>query len=258
MNLINKLRFIVQMPRWNEYEEMLQNALDNGYIVTSLIDWYEHYMNNPKQKVVILRHDVDYSQKGAARMLEIERKLGVHSTFYFRWSTANEELIDRIKEYGSEVGLHYETLATYAIEHNICSENELDVVDYINCQEELINEIKRFNELYGTIKTAASHGDARNRILCVPNNMLVENGNLQDFGLVTEAYNKEIHKQFDIYISDTSVDMNYWRYGTSPQETIDKGMRTILLLTHPIHWNRNPLQTVLSAVKLRIKQKVNC
>jgi hypothetical protein len=258
MNIIAKLRFIAQMPRWNEYEIILQNALDNGYIVTSLIDWYEHYMDDPGSKVLIMRHDVDFSKKGAERMLEIERKLGVYSTFYFRWSTANKELIDMITEYGSEVGLHYETLASYAIEHNIYTKDELGAADYINCQKELINEIKRFNELYGTIKTAASHGDARNRMLGVSNNTLIENGDLQDFGLVTEAYNKEIHKRFDIYISDTSVDMNYWRYGTSPQEAISQGLQTILLLTHPIHWNRNPVQSVFSAVKVRIKQKINC
>lgn len=284
IKILKMLLVIFQMPRWKEYEEILKYALNNGYIVTSLIDWYLHYKDNQNYKVLILRHDIDYSIKGTTKMLEIERKLGlnklynklkeyedhlknktipkiifggVRSTFYFRWSTANKKLIKEIKEYGSEVGLHYETLASYAIKNNIYKKSEFTEKDLVNCQEELKKEIKKFKDLFGEIYSAASHGHERNRMLGIPNNILVEGVNLQEFGLVLEAYNKEINELFDIYISDGSIFDGYWKYGISPCEAIDKQIPTILLLTHPIHWNHNPLKQLLNLGHLLIAKIKN-
>lgn len=252
IKILKLIMLISQIPRWQDYEKLLKYALDKGYTVTSLVDWYLHYKDNPNQKILILRHDIDHSIKGAVKMLEIERRLDVHSTFYFRWSTANKKLIEEIKDCGSEVGLHYETLAIYAIKNNIYKKSEFSEEDFVNCQEELKIEITRFWDLFGEIYSAASHGDERNRIIGIPNNMLVEEVDPGEFGLAFEAYNKEINELFDIYISDGSIFDGYWRYGTSPMEAIDKQLRTILLLTHPSHWNHHPMKNLMNLTTLLV------
>ena len=240
---MNKLQkafvMLLRKPRWKEYESILSYAVSKGYNVTSLIDWYENLKGNPQAKVLIMRHDVDNDPHGAAKMHEIEKKLGVHSTFYFRWSTIEAALIEDIKTYGSEVGLHYETLADYAIEHNIYRGEEITPAIIEECRHTLKEEIKKFKEMFGEIKSISAHGAGRNEMLSTPNNVLVEGENLDEYGVVISAYNKEIHDLFDIYISDGSVFDGYWRYGVSPVEAIDEGRRVICCLTHPCNWNYN-------------------
>src|SRR4029077_6277419 len=63
-----------------------------------------------EQPRLLLRHDVDQHPASALRMAAIERELGVLSTWYFRWRTANPRVIEAIAAEGHAVGLHYETL----------------------------------------------------------------------------------------------------------------------------------------------------
>jgi peptidoglycan/xylan/chitin deacetylase (PgdA/CDA1 family) len=115
---------IVQKNRLQAYKEVLIYAKENGYIITSLIDWYDNYINSDK-KILILRHDVDYDAKGALEMFKIEKELGLKSTFYFRWLTADYTIMKAINNAGFEVSLHYETLATYAKNNNITKTDEV-------------------------------------------------------------------------------------------------------------------------------------
>lgn len=38
--IIKIILLISQIPRWQDYEKILKYALDKGYTVTSLVDWY--------------------------------------------------------------------------------------------------------------------------------------------------------------------------------------------------------------------------
>ncbi|MCQ1535486.1 hypothetical protein FTO70_07265 [Methanosarcina sp. KYL-1] len=248
-NISMSLWLSLQKPRWEEYENIVKHAVKNGYTVTSLFDWYMNYRSVPDQKVLIMRHDIDYSISGASKMFKIERKIGVNSTFYFRWLTVNKKLIEEISKYGSEVGLHYETLATYAIKKGIKKKNDFTECDYLSCVEELKKEIINFNILFGKTYTAASHGEPINRKLGLPNNILVKDSEIQEFGLLAEAYSKDILNSVDIYISDASAKNGLWRYGVSPIEAVDKQMQVILLLTHPIHWEYNIFEQIRIWVK---------
>ena len=65
-----------------------------------------------KDKLIIMRHDVDKKPYNALRIAKIENELGIESTFYFR--TTKEvfipEIISEISNLGHEVGYHYEVL----------------------------------------------------------------------------------------------------------------------------------------------------
>jgi hypothetical protein len=67
----------------------------------------------PRDKFVILRHDVDRKPLNALKMAKLEHKMGINATYYFRYNpeTFNKEIIKEIFEMGHEIGYHYEALS---------------------------------------------------------------------------------------------------------------------------------------------------
>ncbi|HOU17889.1 MAG TPA: hypothetical protein P5078_02765 [Candidatus Marinimicrobia bacterium] len=235
-DIVRKIR---QKSRLGVYRELLIFAQKEGYIITSLIEWFHKYCQNG-QRVLILRHDVDIDTEGAAKMYAIEKSLGVHATYYFRWKTVSEALVYKMRRDGFEASLHYETLATYCKKHNIKDAKRVTDTVMKTCFNLLEKEISRFKTQFGGIQTIASHGDKRNRILGIPNHAILKYGNRADLDIQFEAYDPEITMLFDAYISDSSITNNFnWKYGLTPQEAIRSHLTTICLLTHPEHWNFN-------------------
>jgi hypothetical protein len=76
------------------YETVLNNLDSTGYIFSK----FEDYISNHKKKVVILRHDVDKLPKNALRMAELENKLGIKTSYYFRTvdQVYDESIIEKI------------------------------------------------------------------------------------------------------------------------------------------------------------------
>lgn len=248
-------RKLFQKSRLNDYQNMLELALNNGYIITSLSDWYENDFYSGK-KVLVLRHDVDLLPSTAYRMFLIEKKLGVKSTFYFRWFTANQGIIKEIINEGFEVSLHFETLATFCKKNRIFKQEKITNEVILNCIVNLKNEIKTFQERFGKIKTLCSHGDKRNRMIGISNHRIIDNISREELGIYFETYDKEIISKFDVYASDSSINENHiWKYGTSPREAINSGIQSICILTHPHHWHYNLKINILRIV-LEIKDNI--
>lgn len=157
--------------RFDYYDYYIKLAKEKGYIVTSFIDYLQNYKKTDN-KVLILRHDVDSNTINTKLMFEIEKSNNVKATYYFRWCTINYDIIKKMNELGFEVGLHYETLASYCVENNI---NELSDDIIKTCRKELKEEIKEFkNNTNIDIKTIANHGHPKNVELGASNNILLE------------------------------------------------------------------------------------
>lgn len=230
---------IIQKNRLNEYKEILLQAQKDGYVITSLIDWYDNYKGS-NTKVLVLRHDVDYDYKGAYDMFKLEQSIGVKSTYYFRWLSVNDMIMKEMHDSEFEVSLHYETLATYAKQNHITNKKDLtkDILD--RCFSILGDEINDFEKRFWKIRTICSHGDKVNRILKTTNVEIIDYERLIDFGIDFNTYNPEILKEFDAYISDSSIYNDFkWKKDGSPFEAFKNNKRSICLLTHPIHWNQN-------------------
>lgn len=253
--MISILKKITQNSRLNEYRLILEHALDNGYRLTSLIDWFKNDFY-PNEKVFLLRHDVDYDMEGAYRMYQIEKELGAKSTFYYRWKTMDKSSMVEIRNNGFEVSLHFETLATYCRANNIVSADKINVHDFEECYKLLLNEIREFEERFWPINTLCSHGDHRNRLIGIPNHYIIEGKSREEIGIFFETYDKEILNKVDVYISDSSIKNNHeWRYGISPKEAVESKVDCICLLTHPQHWNyhfRRNITKVITDIKERI------
>lgn len=93
------------------YKHLVNTVRDAGYRFCNYFD-AEH----AKDKVCVLRHDVDFDLQKAAEFAEFEKKIGVQSTyfvlltadFYNLSSAKSQNAIKTIKECGHEIGLHFD------------------------------------------------------------------------------------------------------------------------------------------------------
>lgn len=94
------------------YADTLDAYLQNGYAVTS----FEQYLALPKERHLILRHDIDNSIEQAIRVARIDAKHGCTSTFFMRvhahgynpLSLPSMQIMQEMENLGHEVQLHLE------------------------------------------------------------------------------------------------------------------------------------------------------
>jgi len=241
---INYYKKIFQPNRLSQYKEVISTALNQGYVVTSLIDWYENYKGKDI-KVLILRHDVDFDYEGAYQMYMLEKSMGVKSTYYFRWLSVNKGIMKKMKNDGFEVSLHYETLSTYAKENKLFDRDAITDKVRELCYDKLEQEIEYFESVFGKVKTICSHGDRVNRLIEVSNYKIINYERLKSIGVVFNTYNPKVLKEFDAYISDSSIYNNFaWKHDGDPVSAILESKKNICLLTHPIHWNQSFIKNI--------------
>lgn len=236
--------------RFDYYDYYIKLAKERGYVVTSFIDYLENYKGTNK-KVLILRHDIDWNSINTKLMFEIEKNNNVKATYYFRWCTMDYDIIKEMNESGFEVGLHYETLATYCLENNI---TELSDDTIKVCREKLKDEIRKFkNNTNVDMKTMANHGHPKNVELGASNNILLENEVYKDYGIICEAYDKEFYKDVITHIMDNDVMYNFgFSYKSNPIDAINNNDKLIVFLAHPHHWKFNLKNRIKIIIKLII------
>ncbi|NOZ56999.1 MAG: hypothetical protein GXO73_09470, partial [Calditrichaeota bacterium] len=217
------------------YERALFEAERRGYALVAVYDWWKRREELAGSRFVILRHDVDYDPQTARAMAFIERLLGAHSTFYFRWVTEERSAVEYVKRAGHEVGLHYETLALYCEAHNIRRRGQVTNSVLERCRKLLKMEIARFEDAFGDIHSIASHGAKRNRLLGVPNFELTRGQDLSTFGVELDASLLEGHLQqlgIDVFTADSG---NRWR-PMPLTAALRKGFAGVYVLMHPCWW----------------------
>jgi len=70
------------------------------------------FLTEKKENLAIIRHDIDKKPLNALKIAEIEKDLGIQSTFYFRTEPEvfNIDIMKKIHSMGHEIGYHYEVL----------------------------------------------------------------------------------------------------------------------------------------------------
>lgn len=100
------------MSFWHsEYISLLEDISTETKKVGSVSDFLNA---KDKRDYIILRHDVDRRPAKARALAEVEYKLGIRSTYYFRVSSKGTfpvSTIRHITALGHEVGYHYEDLS---------------------------------------------------------------------------------------------------------------------------------------------------
>ncbi|MBB6453299.1 hypothetical protein HNQ94_001747 [Salirhabdus euzebyi] len=230
--------------RLGEYKKILQFAIDNGYEMHSISSFWKEINTglNPKKRYFINRHDIDSDIKRARKIVEIEREIGIISSFYFRLSTLDFELMKEIEKSGGEASYHFEEIATYAKEKNIQSRDLLYEEEHMDrIRQDFKTHLHYLREVTGLpMRTVASHGDFANRKLNIINHELLSEDVRKELGIDLEVYDDT----FMQYVTSRHADRFYpeFYYPSSPMEAIKNGEKVIYFLSHPRQWGAAPLE----------------
>lgn len=200
------------------------------------------------EKTLILRHDVDQHPRSALRMAAIEEQIGVRSTWYFRWRTAHPVVIERLRERGFTVGLHYETLTRLALEsgsHGAATDERR----MAEARATLRDEITAFADRFGAVRSICPHGDTR--VPELRNATLLQGQDAERFGVEFDGNQRMHGTGLAEWLTDRSAPEGSWVNGLRPTDLFESGSSPILCLTHPNNWASGPdlwLDRILAAV----------
>ena len=173
----------------DKYRELCSALLENHYVPLTFSEYLENG-NKLRNKLAIIRHDIDRKPFNALKMAELENEMGVRSTYYFRYPyTFKIEIIKKIIVLGHEIGYHYEVLSKANGDHE-------------KAKELFEKELGKFREIYG-VKTICMHGSPLSKF---DNRDLWTAYNFTSFGIIGESY-LSLGKDVD-YFSDTGRNWN--------------------------------------------------
>jgi len=94
------------------YKNLINTLKDQQYHFQT----FGEFIENPESKVIILRHDVDKLPENSLIFAQIQHKLGIKGSYFFRIvpQSFDEKIIKKIAELGHEIGYHYEDVSLTA------------------------------------------------------------------------------------------------------------------------------------------------
>lgn len=226
------------MPsRLAAYEDLLRRAIEHDYTVVPIEQYWEIAQGDlePERRYLLLRHDIDTDPGTARSMWEIEDRLGVRGSFFFRLSTLDVGLMQAIDAHGGEASYHYEELATVAKDrHPRTTEAAQALIP--EARELFAVNLTRLREVTGLpMSVVASHGDFLNRRLEVKNTEILADPVFRArMGVRLETYDEAFLDTVTSYHRDLLYP-GQWMHG-DPYAAIDRGERVVYLLIHPRSW----------------------
>lgn len=229
--------------RLDVYRRFLELALRAEYRIRSVGGLWRLIGDqglDPAQRYLVFRHDVDTDWRTAAAMWEIDRELGIETSYFFRLSTIAPALMADIARGGSEASYHYEELATVAKRRGLRMRSE--AVAYLpEARDQFAKNIGRLRATTGLpMRVVASHGDFVNRRLGIPNWVVLDDPNFRhEVGVDLETYDQAFLRN----LPSRHLDGQYPRFWepTDPAEAIRAGEPVISVLVHPRNWRADPM-----------------
>lgn len=165
------------------YKTLLKTLINQGFKFQS----FSSFLDNPENKVVILRHDVDLVPENSLVFAQIQNELGIQGSYYFRAvpESWDEAIIKQIASLGHEIGYHYESLST-------CNGGpDSAILDFKQNLEKLRQLVP--------VKTICMHGSPRSKF---DSRDLWKKYNYHNYGIIGEPY-FDIDFSKVLYLSDT-------------------------------------------------------
>ena len=204
------------------YKELLILIQKKKYSICN----YHNYLR--EDKFVILRHDVDFDLRKAAKFAKLEYEMGVKSVyfilissdFYNVLSSYNYNCIKQIIGYGHEIGLHFD-------------ETKYAGMNMKQIKDAIYEEVKLLETMIGQrIETVSMHR---------PSKAMLESE--LDLDYVINTYGKVFFKDIK-YISDARMS---WREDVLRILNHEENKK-IQLLTHPF-WYSEEERTITDNLK---------
>jgi hypothetical protein len=202
----------------NNYRTIIQTAKKNEYQFSF---FHEPYLRDTRQ--ILWRHDVEFSPFIALQMAEIEATEGVKATYFFQLHAefynllekAISEIVLKIKSYGHDIGLHFDS-------HYFNVTNEKNLEKYLALDTRFFNEIFNMD-----IKVFSFHNT---------NDFILSCENDRYAGLIN-VYSKYFKEKFS-YCADST---GYWRYERLADVLNNPEVHRLQVLTHDAMWSRETL-----------------
>ncbi len=211
------------------YKSLINEIKLNGYK-------FSFFANKSKKKqIVFLRHDVDILPDDAMRIAELEKKLGVKSTFFFLVNTnlynINSKKVKfnilKIIKLGHKIGLHYD--GENSLKKNTFKK---DVESQCNVIENIINQKVDIISFHKPRKSFLNYSKK-----------------------IANREHTYMPKYFSLigYISDSQ---GIWKYGIPTEKDFFISKKSFQLLTHPEWWVGKEKSANRKFYLERIKQKL--
>ena len=188
-----------------KYQELCDTLFHHDYSVLTVYDYLVRNRNDPDpdENTVVLRHDVDRKLHSATRMANLEKAMGIRSTYYFRYPyTFHPDTLIEIHGLGHEIGYHYEVLA----------KTRGNAEQAIQLFERELSIMRETCEIH----TICMHGSPLSRF---DNRALWDHYDFRDFGIIGEAY---LSMNTMHYYSDTG---RSWNAQYSLRDMVNSGSR---------------------------------
>lgn len=193
--------------RSKSYQDFLEGFLKKDYQTI----FYSSPVDSHKK--LILRHDIDFSCRYAYEMSNLEKELGVRSTYFFLLRTdsynllskKNVDLVSRIIDNGHTASLHFDPLA-YGDDFHKGFRYEREIFEKTFDTKVRIISIHRPNDFFLNLD--------------------------EEIDGVEHTYQKKYFKDIK-YISDSQ---GAFRFGHPFESEAFKAAESIHLLIHPIWW----------------------
>jgi hypothetical protein len=248
--------------RLREYEKLLTEAKERGYATLTLCDLATCVSRQATLPplTLVLRNDVDSDVATAREMFQVEKTLGIKATYYFRLSTLDAALMRDMQDYGTEVGYHFEEVATVAKRRGLRSsadvESHLDLI-----RERFRRNVQYYRTVAGSFpRTVASHGDFANRAINTTNSCIIDQKIRTEFGIVAEAYDEWLNAPVTMRLAD--CDAPKWWSPMPLSDALKKNPKCLYVLVHPRQWRANAWENakaetirIAEGAFLRVTQK---
>lgn len=182
-----------------KYKALLEAMVEAGYGFQT----FTEFLEKPKDRVILLRHDVDARKLHSLRFAEIQHAAGVKGSYYFRMvpQSYDESVIRKIADLGHEIGYHYEDMdfASKKLRPDGNGQRAISDTAIEDVAIEIFKEnLEKLRELY-PVKTICMHGSPRSPY---DNKAVWKKYNYQDFDIIGEPYfDVDFSKVF--YLTDT-------------------------------------------------------
>ncbi len=224
----------------NQYKRLLKKLNSKNYEFQTFLE----FIKAPKEKAIILRHDVDLLPLNSLRFAKIQNEIGIKGTYYFRAvpESWDENVIAEISGLGHEIGYHYENLTTKN------GDLKLAIEDFKKNLEALRN--------IASVSTICMHGSPKSNY---DSKDLWKKYDYHDYGIIGEPY-FDVDFNKVLYLTDTGrmwdghkvsvrdrVKTTLGQSYHSTNQIIDafgigQLQDQIMFTFHPQRWHENPLQ----------------
>lgn len=193
------------------YKYLIDRLVEANYVIQT----FDNFINRPKTKVVILRHDVDLLPQNSLRFAKIQSQQKIKGTYYFRAvpESWDENIIKEIAALGHEVGYHYENMDVAAARLKI-KVSKIKVEPGTEIYDKLLDaawddfryNLDKFRKLV-PVSTICMHGSPRSQF---DNKALWSKYNYRDLGIIGAPYfDVDFNNVF--YLTDTGRRWDGWK-----------------------------------------------